>query len=75
MYNNTPATMQGKLTMHRITKIRYLTMVYYSTAILQRPDLPYANDYGTVYYFEYHRRDQMHSRGRATCVVQRARLW
>ena len=28
--------MQGKLTMHRITKIRYLTMVYYSTAILQK---------------------------------------
>ena len=51
MYNNTPATMQGKFTMHRITKIRYLTMVYYSTAILQRPDLPYANDYGTVYYY------------------------
>ena len=38
MYNNTrPATMQGKFTMHRITKKRYLTMVYYGTAILQNP--------------------------------------
>ena len=48
MYNNTPATMQGKFTIHRITIIH--RMVYYSTAILQRPDLPYANDYGIVYY-------------------------
>ena len=37
MYNNTPATMQGKFTMHRITKIRYVTIVYYSNAILQNP--------------------------------------